>query len=703
MNVAAIEIRGEDTKRSSSTGFLNEIDHNPNAVVPSLFHLPYRPDIDGLRAIAVLAVISFHAYPDRITGGFVGVDIFFVISGFLISGIVFRNLESKSFSYLDFYARRAKRIFPALLAVLFTSFALGWFALLPTEYKQFGKHLAAASTFVSNFVLWDESGYFDTASDMKPLLHLWTLAIEEQFYAVWPILLGVAYKWKRNFLATTIGIALISFSINIYAIEPFPAATFYSPLTRFWELMAGGVLAYIVSHNPEYIPKKKYWLSGIGLLLIAFGIFILTKAGYPGWWALIPTLGAVLLISAGPDTWLNRHILSNKFAVRIGLISYPLYLWHWPLLAYARIASEQHSLPIMLNGGAILISVALATLTFRYIELPIRFGKYSKIAITLLSALMVTSGILGCMTYLNDGFRSREKMMLLTEKADNLEFGTHWNGWETDTQHCKKNGQRAGCKILKSMGEPEIAVIGDSHAVHLATGLAEFFRERHENIIIEYSAACMPFFEVQMSGKTYFSCADHFNERALNSAIQSPYIKTIILSGYADLYIHDNRGVEMNNNSIAASGFSPLFLTEQGKMNASAFRISMANTLERLVGAGKKVIFLVDIPELYFDPHECISIRPLTIGQHTLRSPCTINRKAFDQRSMVYHQIVDEEELRFPSVKFIRGYLALCDRDKCYASINDNLFYISSDHLSPSGSRYLIESIKNNLSDALMQ
>ncbi|MFA6121206.1 MAG: acyltransferase, partial [Sideroxydans sp.] len=206
---------------------------------PHLTHPKYRADIDGLRAIAILAVVGFHAFPTWVKGGFIGVDVFFVISGFLISTIIFGSLSRDAFSFAEFYARRIKRIFPALFLVLVASFVFGWFALLADEYKQLGKHIAGGAGFVSNFVLWGESGYFDNAAETKPLLHLWSLGIEEQFYFVWPLLLWFAWKRRFNLLTIALVVAVVSFALNVFTVRSDPVAAFYSPLTRFWELMVG--------------------------------------------------------------------------------------------------------------------------------------------------------------------------------------------------------------------------------------------------------------------------------------------------------------------------------------------------------------------------------------------------------------------------------------------------------------------------------
>jgi peptidoglycan/LPS O-acetylase OafA/YrhL len=332
-----------------------------------LTHPKYRPDIDGLRAIAILSVVGFHAFPNWINGGFIGVDIFFVISGYLISSIIFDSLEHNHFSFFEFYSRRIKRIFPALILVLIACFAFGWFVLLADEYKQLGKHIAGGAGFIANFIFWNESGYFDNASDTKPLLHLWSLGVEEQFYIAWPVLLWFDWKQRLNMLTIVIAVGIISFALNIARINGgHTVAAFYSPQTRFWELLTGSLLAYATLRQWNSFPKLKHWLdtwlgkliyshppegdgrslrniqSLLGAALIAVGVFVIAKENhFPGWWAVLPTLGTVMIIAAGMQAWLNSAVLGNRMLVWFGLISFPLYLWHWPLLSFARIVESE--------------------------------------------------------------------------------------------------------------------------------------------------------------------------------------------------------------------------------------------------------------------------------------------------------------------------------------------------------------------------
>jgi peptidoglycan/LPS O-acetylase OafA/YrhL len=298
----------------------------------------YRPDIDGLRAIAVLSVVGYHTFPNFFKGGFVGVDVFFVISGYLISRIIFNAMDVNQFSFVDFYSRRIKRIFPALILVLLSCMMIGWWTLFADEYKQLGKHTAAGAAFISNLVLWDESGYFDNDAITKPLLHLWSLGVEEQFYIVWPLILWVAYKFRVQAALVIVGVALFSFVLNVTKIHIDIISAFYSPQSRFWELLFGSLLGWMTINRETYFQqlssfsKECLSLTGCILLIVSF-ILMTDKSLFPGWWALLPVVGTVLVIAAGPLTWINRHVFSFRVLVWFGLISFPLYLWHWPLLS----------------------------------------------------------------------------------------------------------------------------------------------------------------------------------------------------------------------------------------------------------------------------------------------------------------------------------------------------------------------------------
>ncbi|MFZ6693379.1 acyltransferase family protein [Undibacterium sp. SXout20W] len=359
---------------------------------PHFFHPKYRPDIDGLRAFAVLSVVLYHAFPTFFQGGFVGVDVFFVISGFLISSIIFGNLEQGTLSFRDFYTRRILRIFPALILILFISLVFGWYVLLADEFKQLGKHALSGVGFISNFTLWRESGYFDRDSELKPLLHLWSLGVEEQFYIVWPLLMWFVSRKKFSVASVIVLLFIASFVLNVFETNVNVVAAFYSPITRFWELSAGSLLAYaslqphVRNRNLTDFQSKLVSFCGVGILV--FSIFCINKEnGFPGWWAALPVLASAILIFAGSRSPSQRLLFSNRIAIFIGAISFPLYLWHWPIFSFLRIlCGDTPSVSFRLYG--ILISIALAWLTYKFIEVPFRFKSLPFSKIKLLSVLM---------------------------------------------------------------------------------------------------------------------------------------------------------------------------------------------------------------------------------------------------------------------------------------------------------------------------
>jgi hypothetical protein len=394
----------------------------------------YRPDVDGLRAVAVLAVIGFHAFPAWVPGGFVGVDVFFVISGYLISTIIFTAVNAGRFSFATFYARRIRRIFPALIVVLAACYAAGWFVLYADPFEQLGKHIAGGAGFVANYVLWREAGYFDADADTKPLLHLWSLGIEEQFYLAWPLMIFLAWKARLNLVALTIVTFLVSFYFNIEGIRRDLVGTFYSPWTRFWELTAGSMLAAIVTDQGTWLggkgrlvydsvrarPMVRDLLAGAGLALAVGAAFGIDRTRhFPGLWPLIPVTGTCLVIASGAGAWLNRIVLSNRVIVGIGLISYPLYLWHWPLLSFARLLKSETPSPDV-RIAAIVASFVLAGLTYKLIETPIRFGPRRPWVVPALCVLMGVCVAAGYYTFTTRGFL--ERPLNRTDKAYFLRY-----------------------------------------------------------------------------------------------------------------------------------------------------------------------------------------------------------------------------------------------------------------------------------------
>jgi peptidoglycan/LPS O-acetylase OafA/YrhL len=483
----------------------------------------YRSDIDGLRGMAVLLVVAFHAGVRSMAGGFIGVDIFFVISGFLISGIIFKSLDEGHFSFANFYARRVRRIFPALITVLLFVWVVGWFTLTPDDYKQLGLHAAGAG-FISNILLWKEAGYFATGAQFKPLLHLWSLGIEEQYYFVWP--LALFFLWKTRFRILIL-ILLFggSFGLNMWQTAVSPAAAFYLPQTRFWELLVGGFAAYLNAYrsdsidnilrrllmwdcSPQSLASLQNVKASLGFLLIALALLKLDEnRAFPGAWALLPTLGSLLLISAGPEARINQKILSNPLLVFVGLISYPLYLWHWPLLSFLRIVSPGQPSPIA-RGVAVASAFVVAWLTYRFVEKPVRRTKAQYRGVSsvqiLVPAMLVACG-LGVLTVVTKGFPVRLPADIRDLAA--YDAGDHVSGWRQD--HCFLNLEQdvhsfeTSCTDVTPQDGPLLLLWGDSHAADLYPGIRAL-QDSHSFRVAQYTASlCAPLLNVDVPDRLH--------------------------------------------------------------------------------------------------------------------------------------------------------------------------------------------------------
>ena len=655
--------------------------------------LKYRPDIDGLRAFAVLAVVGFHTFPESIRAGFIGVDIFFVISGYLICANIFQSLEKGTFSFSDFYGRRVRRIFPALILVLLSCLVVGWVYFLTNEYGQLGKHLAAGSGFISNLVFWNEVGYFDNAADTKPLLHLWSLGIEEQFYIFWPILLWISWRRRFNLLLFTILVALVSFYLNLSSIIQNPIAAFYSPLTRFWELLIGSLLAYVLFYKENITLKhvdkfknlflnlsqaKRYKVALIniasltGVLLIAYGFRrINNEQPYPGPWALLPVLGAALIITAGQNAYFNRVILSNKIAVSIGLISFPLYLWHWPLLSFNRIISgEQH--PTVTSLLTILaLSILLSWITYRFVETPLRGIRMSRKAIAPLVCCMSLVGIAGYAIFLMGGAPIR---LNLISKIHNNEIRKVSNAWHFQKYPDPESygfykDRKFGFYRIGQESSKAILFVGDSHSQQYISTIGTLHQEIKK---------------LNLSGtSTMFALEGGFPPKIEPKVISDPTISTVIFSYYW-AYRYGSQKVNQavrccgggKNYVVANTKFiPPLSSAEMDKVDQD-----LKELILKLHAAGKKVYLVLDNPfgeEL--DPHAMldrswlgISIKPiidLEKGQ--------VQSRAEPIRSRII-KIAKETRSRV-----IDPIHHLCTETICPAfSDNGELLYKDYDHLS---------------------
>jgi len=648
------------------------------------FHPVYRPDIDGLRAVAILSVLIFHAFPSMLTGGFVGVDVFFVISGFLISSIIFKSLIRGDFSFTEFYVHRIRRIFPALILVLAASFTFGWYALWPSEFEQLGKHIAASSGFVQNFVLWNESGYFDTESALKPLMHLWSLAVEEQYYLIYPLLLWIAWRLGVNIIMMVIVLGVMSFGYNVDQVNDDAVKAFFFPQARFWELMAGGGLAYYLlitkqvhmtdqlkqlvfrSHafGRSTVPEQrkviaKNLLSGIGLLLIVAAVLVMNKeTPFPGWWALTPVAGTVCIILAGPEAWLNRKVLANRWMVFVGLISYPLYLWHWPLLSFAHIVeSGLPALPVRI--AAVIMSFLLACLTYRFVEKPIRFGKQRLIITNSLWVLMVTLAGVGYGCFKLNGLEFRkivEHAVILDKQLAGINMKYRENEICTErypVPERKEYKTNIFC-VQNRDDNPTLLLLGNSFANHLYVGLITNSHFKHHTILS--FGNCDP------------AWTDPFEVNMVDFATCSPY--------------HRLQQQKLIDNIVTGSG-SVRYAIISGLLRDARNPDYISRIKKRVDFLEKnhvKVIIFIPHISLGYDPRGCFS-RPFSEAIRTCELPVQ------DKNDIVatFRPLMISLKNTNPYVSFYDQNQMYCNDKKC-SFVRNSLPLFRDAHLSEFGS-----------------
>ncbi|MCU1410151.1 MAG: putative lipopolysaccharide modification acyltransferase [Rhodoglobus sp.] len=434
----------------------------------------YRADIDGLRALAIGLVLLYHAFPSYVPAGFVGVDVFFVISGYLITGILLdRRARGTAVPrvILDFYQRRIKRIFPALIVVLVACAIYGWFRLFPADYENLTKYIAGGAAFVSNFLLAAEAGYFDQAAELKPLMHLWSLAIEEQFYIVWPLLILLVGKITRGRYFPWIFGALVvaSFCFGLYLTPVDPTNAYYSPLSRGWELGVGGILASLHASGVKSRTTRGGGVVAIvALLSIPVGALLIDKAQFPGWQALVPVLATAAIIWFGAGTLVDRRLLGTRPIVFIGLISFPLYLWHWVVLSFLRI---EHPAPSgLMLIGALVASVLLAAATYLFIEKPLKRRRLQTVsAVALIAMAVVLAFALTAHLLKWSGVQLTPTQAALSQAYDprpDYRFGTCFI--DAPTQH----GSEFAPECSGDGGsQPTVLLWGDSLAAQLYPGL----------------------------------------------------------------------------------------------------------------------------------------------------------------------------------------------------------------------------------------
>jgi peptidoglycan/LPS O-acetylase OafA/YrhL len=644
------------------------------ATPDAVSHIAYRRDIDGLRAVAVIAVLVFHAFPQYLPGGFVGVDVFFVISGFLITKVILSMLYEGRFSILDFYARRVRRIFPALLLVLIACLAFGWKTLLAEDLAQLAKHVFGGASFSSNLLLWSEAGYFDKASEGKPLLHLWSLGIEEQFYFVWPLMLWTAVRSKMSISAVLWLSLAASFALNVLGVSSNPIAIFYSPLSRAWELLIGAALAHApvarIAASASAGQRNVAAAAGIALILVVL-CWLSPHDEFPGWLALLPSVGAFLLIAAGPQAWINKAFLSRRLMVGVGLISFPLYLWHWPLLTLGRSIVPDTDLGRLL---LLLLSVFLAWATYRMVERPLRFGGNAPTKVFALASVMIVLACAAAIIYKRAGYPSRYPEIIQTATQFDLE------GYRTGIRYrkCFLDMDQDASQFLPECVDrgtkPTVLLWGDSGAGSLYPGFRAVADRSGEFKVAQFtSSACPPL-------------------------LSANYVANPTCRGKNLAVLEKVRQLKPDVVVLTAIW-----------LNYGASAAGVADTVLELQRAGvKRVIVLGPVPAWKEAPSRTVLRLWQQDPLHRVPSPM-LNFKEFGmfehdpgRKSAIFEGAL-RKAAADSGATYVSAMSAMCEEDGCLmrsSGKRGNSFFLDAVHLNRAGAEYVVEAIATQLKGA---
>lgn len=651
----------------------------------------YRPEIDGLRAVAVLSVMLYHAGFSLFAGGYVGVDIFFVISGYLITGIVVRQCNEGRFSLATFCERRARRIMPALTFILLVCLPFAWWFMPPVALTAFSKSLFASSLFSGNFYFWRlEGGYFADDSGPIPLRHLWSLAVEEQFYLLFPSSVYLIFRFARRALRSAIIVALLtSLALCAVAGHIAPAANFFLIPMRAWELLAGAALSLWPTRRDAFAPRGRAsdLLALVGAALVVVPIFLLDDmSGFPWPWALPPVVGTVLLLAFATPRTAVGWILASRPFVAIGLISYSAYLWHQPVLAFARLISlNTPGTPALI--GLLSLSLALAALSWRFVELPFRRRSFLTqrvvLASTVAAALMMAT--IGAIGWIGAGFPSRlpSHIAALAEARQ--------AGLERLEACNDDSGKHPPCQAGKA-GPVTVALFGDSHAEALLPAVDTLMNAAGRRAVLLARPDCPPADNVGVMPNRDAGCV-RFTHAAVNTLIGTPGIATVILAARWPLALEgsyfDNGegGVESSPRITAPS-------EKQRQQLANGYR----ETVARLLTAGKRVIVIYPIPEAgWSTPDYLVKLNRLGLP---IVGPTTSYAR-YKQRQAREIALLDSLG-QHPDLIRVYPDRALCGivhAGRCETVVEGTSLYIDDDHLSAEGARMALSSLTPGMLD----
>jgi len=636
--------------------------------------LKYRREIDGLRAVAVLPVILFHAGFTAFSGGFIGVDVFFVISGYLITTIILADKEKGEFSLVTFYERRARRILPALFFVMFCCIPFAWFWLLPNHLKDFSQSLVAVSAFSSNILFWRESGYFGTASELKPLLHTWSLAVEEQYYILFPLFIMFMWKFRKRWIfGSLMVIAVASLAVAQWGAYNKPTATFFLLPTRGWELAIGALIAFYFLYKKDHailVASNKNiseFFGFVGIALIGYSVFAFDNSTpFPSFYALFPTIGTgLIIVFTTPQTLVGRF-LGTKAMVGLGLISYSTYLWHQPLFVFARHRSlTEPSVTLLLTLSV--ASVIMAYFSWRYVEMPFRdksiFNR-KKIFSIAISGSVAFLGI-GIVGNVENGFTERATSDQLSissynsyNRAPYYREGTCFLRPEQSYEEFSEN-----CIGQEHSGSSEIMIWGDSHAAALSYGIRTVFGD-----VIQLTASgCPPLFDLEIDKRQECRDINRFSEEII-----SKYKPKLILL-HADWVLYNDDWHVYNHEVLS------------GKIIGTLVKIRKISPMSRVAIVGSVPRWQGGLPNLLLNKRIVLDdVLSLPIDKDIYNSIISVDN-------------VLKGSIKDSDTKFLSPVDLVCNGKLCPVVIKENNDYVLTAwdyaHLTAAGSNYFAEKI----------
>jgi peptidoglycan/LPS O-acetylase OafA/YrhL len=652
----------------------------------------YRPDIDGLRAIAIISVVAFHVRLKFFGGGFIGVDVFFVISGYLIGSLVYRQVRDSKFSFLHFYERRAKRILPALITVLLVCNGIAFALLSPLELRDYCAQSVSVVVSSSNIYYWLRSNYFNPITALKPLLMTWSLGIEEQFYLLFPLLLVLLHKYaKRHVLHFAVVASAASFISCVVCLKVDPSAAFYLLPMRAWELGVGVLLAVVEVEQGGRLKLSTAAANCLGWLglasIVAPALVYTETTNFPGVAALLPTAGAACLILS-QDSFINRRLLASRPMIFIGLISYSWYLWHWPLLSFARIVSG--GLVSVPRAVAIaLLSLLLATLSYRLIERPFRKSLTSKARLfARYGAILALLGVVPLIGYRQSGWPGHVPALTNVEASVNqAEHNACLAGFNASTPRLS-----TPC-VVESTG-PKLALLGDSHAAALGSAMRQLSIQHGYGFEQLTKAACPP---LPMSTHrwalhpTFEGTCAAFNRSVFEHVVNEHSITTVVLAGFWSSFC------STDTKQDCYGGNSQPGDERFGAGSNRDLHSDLLRTIELLRTSGKRVFIVTDVPRFAINPMAIIrnsAIRSRGELAHLVSSQ-VFSLDAVDEASLITpaDTITDREVRQAASeggAQIIDLARNLCPDARCRFLDNGVLLYSDSSHLTPDGAAYAL-------------